>query len=942
MGDGPWVPVKQMKQKDVRADNCHHNSSVTPASSAPDQAIPSTSCEASVNNLSDHSANENNFLVQYDSCESCDTNIQVGNQASISQSVETQSTLVADQPDHDSENAVAEQQIFHYILQMSNATDSSPNPEPGIVHVTLDTERKAQVDKCDSSKYLDPAHFCNYRITSASIELWLQRDRPTLPCDSYIFPFTGSRACSRSWFLKTMPNGQRRSRKWLSYSESRDALFCIDCMLFSGPKKAADKWARQGYSDWAHATRDIDMHEASPEHRTSEIGRFTYNSKSRIDNRLATISHSTTTRNRRVAYVSIKCLKYLSTEMTAIRGHDGHDGKFLHLFREFAEFDASSAAYLEMLSNMRGSNYMRKPEINLISPLNIRRLLITMRDMVVDTILSQVKKKNVCSIISDGTQDESKLEAQCVILRYLEESPSGLRPVERLIDIFTTGDTSGENLSNTIVGILDKKKVQLSWLVSQSYDGAGNVSGRYTGLKTLILAKAPRALYIWCSAHRLNLVVEAVLKCSSDVSNVLGIVQELYNFFLGHKRHSILVKMQEDAEPKNKHTRTLKRVSDTTRSWRSAEDGTNTLLECFDSVVAALCKLATESHDSHTTTSANGLFLKLQDARCIMTLIFLQRILRITGPVSRILQSISSDLSIVVTLIDGCIKQLTQLRDKVDEFFEDIKSEMSRFCAEHNIDPQLKSVRPRKRRKMSDEQANDERITVAESAFKIDVVIRCLDVLLSQFNDRFSEGNMKLLQEMRHFFPASLISSSAITAGDIEHLCRFYGFDADIVARERNDFLAVYKSMSEFIDTKDLIQASLSRSLYSQQKADPVTVGLMEDEEDETAQLAEEHNTWINRSFVKPMRALDELSSFPNLSCLMKILATIAVTSCSAERTMSRVKIIKNRLRSTMLDDWFSALTILASERDIVDALNTEEVIDRFALLSDKLQKNLK
>ena len=62
------------------------------------------------------------------------------------------------------------------------------------------------------------------------------------------------------------------------------------------------------------------------------------------------------------------------------------------------------------------------------------------------------------------------------------------------------------------------------------------------------------------------------------------------------------------------------------------------------------------------------------------------------------------------------------------------------------------------------------------------------------------------------------------------------------------------------------------------------------------------------------MRALEELSSFTSLSCLMKVLATVAVTSCSAERVMSRVRIIKNRLRSTMLDDWFSALTILASE----------------------------
>ena len=73
----------------------------------------------------------------------------------------------------------------------------------------------------------------------------------------------------------------------------------------------------------------------------------------------------------------------------------------------------------------------------------------------------------------------------------------------------------------------------------------------------------------------------------------------------------------------------------------------------------------------------------------------------------------------------------------------------------------------------------------------------------------------------------------------------------------------------------------------------------------------------------------------------MKILATVAVTSCSAERVMSRVKIIKNRLRSMMLDDWFLALAISANEHNIVDSLNSNEITGRFALSSTILQKHL-
>jgi len=332
--------------------------------------------------------------------------------------------------------------------------------------------------------------------------------------------------------------------------------------------------------------RDIPTHESSAEHHVSEMARFTWSHKHQIDAHLLKEQQSLTERNRRVAYVSIKCLKYLSSEMLAIRGHGSFDGKFLHMFREFAEFEASAASYLEMLDGIRANEYRNKPEVNLLSPLNCKRLLITMRDMAVKEVVTDIASTTtrVCSLISNGTQDESKMEAQCVLLRYLETGPCGLRPVERLVDIFTTGDTSGIVLSEKIQNTLSAIHLPLEWLVGQSYDGAGNVRGKYAGLNTHILEVAPRAVYIWCNAHRLNLVIEAVLKCSPDICNSLGIIQKLYNFFLGHKRHSTLVQCQQ-SQSDNRRKKALKRVSDTTRSWGSAEDGTATVLDCYDSIV---------------------------------------------------------------------------------------------------------------------------------------------------------------------------------------------------------------------------------------------------------------------------------------------------------------------------------------------------------------------
>jgi len=56
---------------------------------------------------------------------------------------------------------------------------------------------------------------------------------------------------------------------------------------------------------------------------------------------------------------------------------------------------------------------------------------------------------------------------------------------------------------------------------------------------------------------------------------------------------------------------------------------------------------------------------------------------------------------------------------------------------------------------------------------------------------------------------------------------------------------------------------------------------------------------------------------------------------------MSRVKIVKDRLRSTMLDNWFSALLVLAAEKDLLDTINENEIIDKFASCSLQLQKQL-
>lgn len=80
-------------------------------------------------------------------------------------------------------------------------------------------------------------------------------------------------------------------------------------------------------------------------------------------------------------------------------------------------------------------------------------------------------------------------------------------------------------------------------------------------------------------------------------------------------------------------------------------------------------------------------------------------------------------------------------------------------------------------------------------------------------------------------------------------------------------------------------------------------------------------------------------STFPNLYVIIKICVTLPVSSCSAERTFSKLKLIKTRLRTTMSEDRLGNLMKISCEQDL--CLDKENVIQILASKSPYLTKEL-
>lgn len=90
----------------------------------------------------------------------------------------------------------------------------------------------------------DPSSFANTRITQSMISS--QLNNPCQPDATFAFEETQGRRFLTSWFSVELPNEIKQKRHWLTYSQSLDRAYCLDCILFAGAS-ADEIWTQSGY-----------------------------------------------------------------------------------------------------------------------------------------------------------------------------------------------------------------------------------------------------------------------------------------------------------------------------------------------------------------------------------------------------------------------------------------------------------------------------------------------------------------------------------------------------------------------------------------------------------------------------------------------------------------------------------------------------------------------
>jgi hypothetical protein len=87
------------------------------------------------------------------------------------------------------------------------------------------------------------------------------------------------------------------------------------------------------------------------------------------------------------------------------------------------------------------------------------------------------------------------------------------------------------------------------------------------------------------------------------------------------------------------------------------------------------------------------------------------------------------------------------------------------------------------------------------------------------------------------------------------------------------------------------------------------------------------------RSVLEYLCKCNVVELFHNLFVALRILLTLPITVASAERSFSKLKLIKSYLRSQMSQARLVGLATISIEKKIADQLNMEELIREFAAL---------
>lgn len=695
----------------------------------------------------------------------------------------------------------------------------------------------------------------------------------------------GRHLTSSMWY-RTLANYDKVKRSWLIYSKTKNAIFCTCCKIYQKPSSAATSaLCSTGFINWKKVSERLNEHEATQMHKECIIKWKTrvqqIKSCQGIDQDIERVIHTEKEKWRQILRIVMDAVLYLSTNCLSFRGsHETPSnlitqcpqpcqGNFLNLISLLAKHNSTLKFQLE---------HLKKGQVSYLSKTTQNEIIDLMAKTVRKSILNDIKEAKYYTIMFDCTPDVSHKEQMSQVIRYIKKTGDVCEIKESFIDFIEVAGKTGEYICQQIIEKLTVDGLDIKQCRGQSYDNGANMAGTYNGVQARIAAINDLAEFVPCLAHSLNLVgVHSASSCPEAI-NLFGLIQKVFCFFVGSTTRWDIMK---------KYVKTNLKGSSQTR-WSAKHVAVKALLNNFPEVVTSLEEIKETSHAPEVKYEAGHLLNSMKKFKFILSLTIWANILREINRVNIEIQKEDIILARSVALMDGLMKTLQKMRENSIEYWIEEAKEVAEKIG---VEPVLPNKRIPKCKKQFDEMCNDESQTLQPNQlFSKDIMI-VFDRIMSEMKKRVDSAS-------------SLNSNFAFLNGS-----EILTMSTEELQKHGADLARKYE--------RDLNTVEFCQELYVFKEQAPLLFGDLKKSS--------------GFHLLQQIYTHDLQDAFPNICIALRIYSTLPTTSASCERSFSKLKLIKNYLRSSMSEERLSSLAILAIENRIAHEINYDKAIDLFA-----------
>ena len=280
-----------------------------------------------------------------------------------------------------------------------------------------------------------------------------------------------------------------------------------------------------------------------------------------------------------------------------------------------------------------------------------------------------------------------------VVLRFVDESSRAIK--EAFICFYHCKEgTTGVAIKQLILKAVSDLRFSMDDCRGQSYDGAGNMAGKYSGAATLIQRDFPKAVYVHCMNHRLNLCVADT--CSLQiVRNMMGTVRKLSAFFDNSpKRQDHLIKNIKSLLPGSNH-KVLIDVCLT--RWIARIDGMDRIVELLVPVLSTSEDIQLNKKDggdlpgsgnwNSTSRDDSQALVNAVTFQFVVALVLVRYIRGLTRPATVKLQREGMDILKAQQEISTLKQALQDVQVNIDEQHHRLYEEAVQLAAGIEIEP---------------------------------------------------------------------------------------------------------------------------------------------------------------------------------------------------------------------------------------------------------------